>query len=359
MAVKHFPNWIRWAAPIGLAILICGIHGCRVAPTGGAGKSAKEKRIVVGFAMDTLKEERWQRDRDFFTERLHKMGAEVIVQHAYNDTAVQLRQIDYLIRRRVDVLVVVPHDASKVAAAINRAKRAGIKVVSYDRLVRNTELDLYVSFDNVKVGELMAGYLVKRVPQGKYVIINGAPTDNNCYMFNEGYKKVLNSPEHQGKIQIVYEAWTEDWRPEEAYRYIEELLRDGKRFDAVIAANDSLASAVIEVLSEWRLAGKVAVVGHDADLSGCQRIVEGTQVMTVYKPIRRLADRAAELVYALARGKTVKTSKRIFNGKHFVPYEMIEPIPIDAANMQLVINDGFHALEDVYLHVPKAKWPRK
>ncbi|HYH02857.1 MAG TPA: substrate-binding domain-containing protein [Bacillota bacterium] len=336
-----------------LALLFCliWVTGCSwwSSPPAQSGKP-----VTIGLSMATLQEERWRRDRDYFYERVKQLGAELLVQNANNDSQQQLRQVEYLLNKQVDVLVIVPHDLRQAAQAVQTAKRAGVKVISYDRLIRNTALDLYISFDNIKVGELMAEYLVNRVPSGNYVIINGAPSDNNCYMFNRGYKNILQSYFNEGQVKLVFEAWADDWRPEAAYQYIQTLLSHGRTFNAVIAANDSLASAVIEALSEWRLAGKIPVVGHDADLSGCQRIVEGTQLMTVYKPIKKLAYRAADLAFALASGKTVKTNApATFNGKHFILSEIISPVAIDQSSMDLIIKDGYHARESIYLNIRK------
>jgi D-xylose transport system substrate-binding protein len=321
--------------------------------------SAVQKPIKIGLSMATLQEERWRRDRDYFAERIQQLGGELIIQNANNNHQEQMQQVEYLLSQKIDVLVIVPHDLNQAAYAVQMAKRAGVKVISYDRLIRNADLDLYVSFDNIKVGEYMAEYLVNKVPTGNYVIINGAPTDNNCYMFNQGYKNILNNYLKDGRINVIFEAWAEDWRPEEAYQFTQTLLGKKKKFDAVIAANDSLASAVIEALSEWRLAGKVLVVGHDADLSGCQRIVEGTQLMTIYKPIKKLAYRAADLAMTLGANKEIKTNHSpTFNGKHFTPSEIITPIPIDKDNMDTIIKDGFHSKEEIYLNIPKQKWPK-
>ncbi len=318
-----------------------------------SGKNAQNiKPIKIGLAMATLQEDRWRRDRDYLKERIEQLGGELLVQNANNDQQKQLQQVEYLLSQKIDLLIIVPHDLNEAASAAQLAKKAGIKVISYDRLIRNADIDLYISFDNYKVGEFMAEYLIDKVPTGNYVIINGAPTDNNCYMFNQGYKNVLNHYLEENKIKIIFEAWAEDWRPEDAYQYIQTLLAQGKKFDGVIAANDSLASAVIEALSEWRIAGKVMVVGHDADLSGCQRIVEGTQLMTVYKPIRNLAYQAADFAMALVAEKDIKTNGQpIFNGKHFIKSEIINPIPINKENMEIVIKDGFHRKDDIYLNV--------
>jgi D-xylose transport system substrate-binding protein len=310
------------------------------------------KPVSIGFAIATLQEERWRRDRDYFQERAKQLGVKLMVKNANNDAAQQLRQVRFLISRKIDVLVIVPHDLNQAAMAVQIAKRAGVKVISYDRLIRKARLDLYLSFDNIKVGELMAEYLVNHTPSGNYVIINGGPNDNNCYLLNRGYKNILRPYIRERKIKITRETWAEDWRPEAAYQSIQTLLTQGKKFNAVIAANDALASAVIEALSEWRLAGKIPVVGHDADLSACQRIVEGTQLMTVYKPIRKLAYRAADLAFALASGKTVRTNAApTFNGKYSVPSEIISPVAIDNSSMDLIIKAGYHTKEEIYLNV--------
>jgi D-xylose transport system substrate-binding protein len=338
---------------IFLSVMI--LSGCRIIPLPVLNDN-KTRQILVGFSMATLKEERWQRDLDTFSARIKGLGARIIVQHANNDPALQVMQIEYLIKRRVDVLVIVPQDSEETAPIVQKAKKAGIKVVTYDRLIRNVKYDLYVSFDSIRSGELMAEQLIRRSPNGRYVIINGAPTDNNCFLLNKGYKKILNSPLGMD-VKVLAETWADDWRPEHAYKFIDGLLRSGTQFEAVIAANDGLASASIEALSEWRLAGKVLVTGHDADLSACQRIVEGTQTMTVYKPIRELATRAADLTIALAKGEEIYVKSSIFNGKYHIPAEIIEPIGIDSSNITVVIKDGFHDLEKVFMHVPRSEWP--
>jgi D-xylose transport system substrate-binding protein len=337
-------------------ILIMGLllTGCLWRHSSPRTRSAKLRPIKIGLAMATLQEERWRRDRDYFSERVKQLGAELLVQNANNNQEEQFRQVKHLLDKKIDVLVIVPHDLNQAASAVQLAKKSGVKVISYDRLIRNARLDLYISFDNVRVGELMAEYLVNQSPSGNYVIINGAPTDNNCYLFNQGYKNVLQPYIEEGKIRVPFETWAEDWNPDRAYKYTQNLLNRGKKFNAVIAANDSLASAVIEALSEWRLAGKVPVVGHDADLSGCQRIVEGTQLMTVYKPIRKLAYRTADLAIALASGKTLKiNAAATYNGKYMIPSEIIAPVVIDKSSIDLIIKDGYHTRESIYLNISR------
>jgi D-xylose transport system substrate-binding protein len=314
--------------------------------------------IKIGFSMGTLQEERWQRDRDIFVARAKELGADVIVQNANNDNEEQMKQVKYLIEQGIDILVIVPHDAERSGEIVQMAKKAGIKVISYDRLVKNAKADLYISFDNVKVGELMAQALLKKVPAGNYIILNGAETDNNSYMFRKGYVDTLESHVASGKIKIVSEIWAKDWAHEDAFQCVEKALEQGKVIDAIIGANDNLASAAIEALSEKRLAGKVSVVGHDADLAACQRVVEGTQLMTVYKPIDKIAKAAAEIAIKMAKGEAIAVNSTIFDGKYQIPFYMIEPIPVTIDNMKdTVIHDSFHRLEDIYINVPKSNWP--
>ena len=281
--------------------------------------------LLVGLLLDSIVVERWQRDRAIFSARAKELGAEVVVRNCNEDNTLQQEQIRELVDLGVDVLVVVPYDKDGIAEEIAQARKRDIPVIAYDRLILNAEVDLYISFDNIKVGEMMAGSLAKAVPQGSYVIINGSPLDNNSTMFNQGFHQALAAGVGEGAISIVSETWADAWRPEAAYDTISVLLGETERIDAVIAANDGLAGAVIRALAEHRLAGTVQVVGHDADLSACQRIAEGTQLITVYKPLGILAKQAAEAAVTLARGKSLQVASTIFDGKGGRPVHQAFP----------------------------------
>lgn len=243
--------------------------------------------------------------------------------------------------------------------SLSLPKKSKVPVLAYDRLIKNCNLDLYISFDNEKVGQLQASYITKLVPSGTYVYIGGAPTDNNAYMLKKGSMKVLNPLIKSGKIKLAYDQFTTDWKPEVAQTNMENALTKlENKVDAIVAANDGTAGGIIQALTEQKLAGKVPVSGQDADLAACQRIVEGTQAMTVYKPIKVIAKAAATAAVNLAQGKKVKTNLKVNNGKIDVPFLALEPIPIDKKNIySAIIQDGFHPLEDVYRNVPKKDWP--
>lgn len=334
-----------------VVILITGL-GCNKKSGGNGG-------IRIGFSMDSLQLERWQRDRDLFTAKAKELGAEVLVQSADGDDAVQVRQSENLLTQGVDVLVVVPHNGEIAASIVESAKRQKVPVLSYDRLIRNSDVDFYISFDNVKVGELQAKYLLDRAPKGNYILIGGSPTDNNAQLFRQGQMNILNPAIKSGDIKIVADQWSKDWLPSEALSHTENALTQAQnKVVAVVASNDSTAGGVVQALEEQKLAGKVLVSGQDADLAACQRIVAGTQSMTVYKPITPLATRAAEIAVALAKHQQVESNAKVNNGMKDVPSYLLEPIVVDKNNMvQTVIKDGFLKMEDVYRNVPKAQWP--
>ena len=307
---------------------------------------AAEKRPVIGLSLDTLKEERWQRDRDTFIAEAGKRGASVIVQSANSDDTRQVRDVEALISRGVDVLVIVPHNGAAMTRAVRSAQEAKIPVIAYDRLILNAPIDYYLSFDNVKVGEAQASYLAARLPAGrpaKVVRIYGAPTDNNAKLFKQGQDQILAPLIASGRVTVVHEDWALDWKPENAKRILNAALTKNREIDAVLASNDGTAGGAIQALQEDGLAGKVLVTGQDADLAACQRILRGTQAMTIYKPLKNLAALAAQVAVDVARGQRPTTPVTIPNGARDVPAIFEKIISVDRENLQAtVVADGFH-----------------
>ncbi len=354
---------MRYGRPIAFLTLVASLIsvGCicaqpDAAATGGARKPGA---IRIGFSMDTLKEERWQRDRDLFVARAQELGAEVLVQAANGDDALQTAQAENLLTQGVDVLVVAPHNAEVAASIVDSAKRQGVPVLSYDRLIRNSDVDLYISFDNVKVGEAQARYLLDRAPRGNYVLIGGSPTDNNARMFRAGQMNILQPAIDRGEIRIAADQWAREWLASEALKHTENALTQTKNdIVAVVASNDGVAGGAVQALGEQRLAGKVFVSGQDAELAALQRILGGTQSMTVYKPVARLALRAAEAAISLALGEKVAAPVTVNNGKKDVPSVLLDSITVDRNNVvDTVIKDGYLKMEDVFRNVPRTQWP--
>jgi D-xylose transport system substrate-binding protein len=318
----------------------------------GNADSGRKSAVRIGLSLDTLKEARWQKDREMFERRANELGATVEVLSANGDDTVQISDVEKLITLGVDVLVIVPHDGTAMARAVELAHKAGIPVIAYDRLIRDSDLDLYVSFDNVRVGELQARYLVDHLPQGRgrVVRIYGAKTDNNAGLFKAGQDAVLAPLVNTGAITVLHEDWAEDWKPENAKRIVNAAITaKGSRVDAVLASNDGTAGGAVQALSEEGLAGKVLVTGQDADLVALQRIAAGTQAMTIYKPLHTLAQGAAELAVKMATGKPVIARQTVNNGAIDVPSVLFDVVTVTKDNIDAtVVKDKLYRREEIF-----------
>ena len=327
----------------------------------GTKEKKVDKAIKIGLSVSDLSLERWQHDRDLFVKKAEELGAEVVVQSADGDEAKQLSQIQNMLSQEIDALVIIPINSDSLTTVVDQAKAEDIPVLAYDRLINNSEIDAYVSFDNIRVGEMQAEYLVKKLPKGKYFLMGGSPTDNNAKMFREGQMNIIQPLVDKGDIEVVGDQWAKNWDANEALKIMENALTANKnKIDAVVASNDNTAGGAIQALSGQNLDGKVVISGQDADVTGVQRIAEGTQSMTVYKPIKTIATTSAEVAVKLANGEKVEAEGSINNGKMDVPFIKLDPIMVDQENiMDTVVKDGFHSYEDVYKNVPEGERPKK
>jgi len=329
----------------------CG-GGSSKSPESTAPAAEKAKRapaIKVGLLLDDL-HERWQRDRELFVEVATDMGAETLVEVADGDQALQTQQAEKMLAAGVNALVVVAHDTENASALVEKAKARKVPVISYDRLIRNADVDLFIGFDPVRVGEMQAQYLLGRAPKGNYILIGGSPTDGNAKFLREGQMKVLEPALKSRAIRIVADGWADNWTAENAAKLTEQGLDKAKNnVAAIVASNDVTAGGAIGVLQKRGLAGKVLVSGQDAELEAARRIVEGTQSMTVYKSLRTLTRLAARSAVLMAKGEKVDTSTAVNNGKREVPTMLFDPIAVDKENIDgVLIADGFLKRDQVY-----------
>lgn len=303
-------------------------------------QTAKTKVPKIGFCMDDFNVERWYRDRDMFTEKVKELGGEVLLEVAYSDTEAQIKQIRRLIEQGVDVLVIIPtEDGTALAPVITEATKKGIRVIAYDRLITNADIDYYVSHDGEMVGALMATYMIGKRPKGVYAILSGPDADANANLFKTGQMRVLQPYISRGDITLAYDGKVGEWTEMEAMILLDGFLGNytGK-LDVVLAANDDLASGVILALNDHGRKGSVLVSGQDADLSACRQIYKGDQTMTIYKPIQQLAYEAATLAMALAKKQPLKQKfKMMANGKKDVPSLLFAPIAVDRQNMSTTV----------------------
>lgn len=338
------------------AILVCNLlAGCSTKKQNQENSQKDKDEIKIGFTIDTLVLERWIRDRDVFTAVAQELGAEVDVQNANNDLEKQKRQIRDFVEEKMDVIVIVAVDSYGLTEEVDTAREKGIKVISYDRLIQGTMTDLYITVDNESVGEEMAKVMMEKLPDGgSVVMICGPESDANSQDVAKGFEKAIK----ESQLHIVKKTNVNSWKPETGFAAVNDAIAELDEIDGVMCGNDAIAGYAIKALSEKQMAGKVVVTGQDADLEACQRIVEGTQTMTVYKPIERLAKVAAKCAVKMANGEQIvgkdigeNNVKETNDGKE-VPYWGLPPIAVTKENMDSVIIDlGFHLRDEVYLNV--------
>ena len=309
----------------------------------------------IGFSIEAMKGERWQTDLDSFQSRANQLGAEVISADADGDDNRQFEQVKDMIKAGIKVLVLLPHDTTTASRIVGAAKSANVKVISYDRLVLNSDVDLYVSFDSVEIASMQAEYLVKHAPKGNYVLIAGSPNDEGAKALHDEQMKVLQPYVDSGDIKVIADGYTKDWLPTEAYLSMLKVIESTQgNIAAVLASNDGLAGGAIQALIEHNLAGKVLVSGQDADLRAIICIAQGTQSMTVYKPVANEAAVAAEEAVRLAKGEGTRANRESNNGKVNVPAILLKPIVVTRDNIkETVVKDGFQTLKRINQALPE------
>lgn len=327
-------------------VMIAGLFtGCGSTET----SNNTEKKIKVGISLPTQREERWVLDKENFEKVAEELGVELAIQIADNDAAKQQSQCENLIAQGIDVLILAPHDGTAAANIVTMAHDAGIKVVSYDRLVMNADVDLYLTFDSLIVGEMQAEWLLSQAPKGNIVLLAGDPGDSCAVLYRQGAINVLQPKVDSGDIKLVLDQECKDWQPMEALKHVENALTVNKNdIQGILAPNDGTAGAAIQALAAQGLDGKVPVTGQDAEVDAVKRIIEGTQGITVFNDIRALGKEAMVAAIKLAKGEAIETTKVNNNGKYDVPSIEVSPVVVDKNNYkEVLVDSGFIAEEDL------------
>lgn len=327
--------------------------------------------IKIGLSMATLQEERWQKDRDIVIQKLIDLGISkdnILVQSADGDESKQVTQCENLITQGVDAILLYAQNGDACAPIVTSAHEAGIKVVAVDRIVNNCDLDFYVSFDCYYVGVRQAEYITKNgCDSGNWIMIAGSPTDPNATLIRNGQMSVIQPLIEEGKINVVLDQAADGWDPDKALLYTEQgLTANNNDIQCVFTSNDGCAGAAIEALKEQGLAGKIPVPGLDADLAACQRIVEGTQTLTVYRKLSIEDEIAAQAGFAFATGQKLEDVIKeeittTNNGQKDVPAVLLRDeenmFAVDINNMEEVVKDGWLTVEQIYENIDEADWP--
>jgi D-xylose transport system substrate-binding protein len=326
------------------------------------GNGTDGRALRIGFSMATVKEERWQRDREAFKAYCREIKAECPITVADNSSSRQANDVDNLLTQGIDVLVIAPQDATDAASMVQKAKSQGIPVISYDRLINSDQIDLYISHQVPVIGRKIAEYALEKVPSGNYVMVYGASTDNNAHIIKDEQLAVLGPAIQRGDIRIVADQFITDWKNDLALNFAENsLTKEDDNIQAFVVSNDGMAGGVIQALVRRGLAGKVLVTGQDAGLEALRNIAEGRQSMTVYKPIVPLARQAIDAAIRLAKKEELETTPFVNKAiDRSVPAILLEVTVVDRANLvDTVIKDGYAKYDDVFLNVPEAERPAR
>jgi D-xylose transport system substrate-binding protein len=323
-----------------ILVLIPLFFGCNISP------DSKKK---IGFLIRTYTIDRCAKERDYFVQRANELGVEVVIANANDNDKLQIEQGIEMIKNGVDVLVIFPVNGLTAAQIVREAKKHNVKVIAYESLIQNCSLDYFVTANNEKGGELMTEYIVKKVPKGNFILIGGDKADKNAVLIKKGQHKILDPLVKQGNIKIIYDVYA-DWTADEGYYEIMCALNlSGIKPDAIIASNDGLASGIALALSDEGLSGELPLTGLDGELAAFQRIVKGSQSVTIYKPFKKQAYVAAELAVNLSKGQKPDNIKsEIFNGLLSVPTYLVEPIVIDKTNINDLIKEGVFSEKEIF-----------
>jgi len=312
---------------------------------------ASAQDLTIGVSWSNFQEERWKTDEAAIQAKLEELGAEYISADAQSSPEKQLADIESLISRGADALIVLAQDNEAILPAVSRAQAEGIPVVGYDRLIE-AEGVFYLTFDNVEVGRLQAQAVYDVQPTGNYVFIKGSPTDPNADFLHQGQLEVLQGAIDSGDITVVGEQYTDGWLPENAQRNTEQILTaNNNEVDAVVASNDGTAGGVVAALTAQGMEG-IPVSGQDGDHAALNRVALGTQTVSVWKDARELGARAAEIAVALAQGTAPEEIEGVTtwnSGPSGLEMDaiLLEPIPITRDNLNVVIDAGWVSREVV------------
>ncbi|MBK1697383.1 D-xylose ABC transporter substrate-binding protein [Rhodovibrio salinarum] len=304
---------------------------------------AAQDDLTIGVSWSNFQEERWKRDENAMKQAIEAAGATYISTDAQSQSSKQLTDVENLIARGADALIILAWDSDAIIPAVQSARNQGIPVVGYDRLIEHPEA-FYISYDNREVGRQQALAVLNVQPTGNYVFIKGAQTDPNADILHKGQMDVMGELIETGKIKVVGEQYTDGWAPSVAQENMEQILtRTNNEVDAVVASNDGTAGGAISALASQGMAGSVPVSGQDADHAALNRIARGTQTISVFKDARELGRQAAEVAIKLAKGTAlseIPDTRQWSNGPREVEMtaRLLKPIPVTRANLDIVLH---------------------
>jgi D-xylose transport system substrate-binding protein len=352
-----------------LVIMVTSLFACK--------SKGKPK---VGLSFSDFATERWKIEADLMTKLLNDKGYDVIVQEANHDVKLQNDQIDNMVTQKVKGLIIIAEDGDAAATAVDKAAKAGVKVIAYDRLIKSSNIAAYLSFNNTEVGrqEALGVMTALGIPgsttwtkdnPAKIVLSGGSPTDNNAHLVRAGQMEVIQPFIDSGVIKVVADQWVDNWDAATAEKMMENILTGQQnKIDGVIASNDGTALGELQAMKAQGLAGKVPISGQDATADGCNSIVKGEQTVSVYKDTRLLAPKAVDMIDALIKGQAISGTQSFKladltldptkTGDVQCVFLPVQQVTKDNV-YDLIVKSGFQKYDDVYRDIPDAQRPPK
>lgn len=304
-----------------------------------------EEKIRIGFLVHDLVSDRWKSDMENFSKKITELGGEAITKNAFGDVNEQIKQGKAMVDEGVKVIAVVAQDGKALAELVDYANEKGTTIIAYDRMILNCDLPYYISFNSIKVGEMMTEYALKLKPKGNYIILNGPSTDNNALLIRKGVMNKLRKSIDTKNVNILLDKEMDSWHALSVLMAMEEFLPTNKKtIDVILAAGDDLASGALDAIKVDKVALPI-ITGQNATADACRNIMHGLQTMTVYKDFKKLSSEGALMAMKIAKGEKIVTASTTNNGKVNVPSILFDPVVIDKSNLRSVLIPAGHVKE--------------
>jgi len=310
--------------------------------------------LKVGFLYTSPDTERYVKESNYFKDHGQDLGVEVIVEHGQGDEAKQYEKALEMFDMGINALTIISVNANTAAAIVREGHRRGVKVIAYNRLIKNCDLDLYIAGDNKALGKTMVGEILKVKDHGKAIILGGDKYDRNAVEMHASIKNELQPLIDRGDIEILYETFIEDWSDTNAAFELNQYLSfTGQMPDMIFAGYDGIADACVSVLKEHGVETPVYITGQDAEMRGVRNILAGKQQMTAFHPLKKIAEQSVELIVKMLRDEKEFRKANLSitnNGQKDVPTLKVASIAVTKENLDKVLieESGFYTKEEVY-----------
>lgn len=311
-----------------------------------------KENLQFGFLFSTKATARYIKEANYFKERAEQLGAKVLIDDGEGDENLQYAKAIEMFDQGIDALVLIAINTNTAAAIIREAHSRGVKVIAYNRMIKNSEPDFYISGNNESLGKLMVDAVLQKTQTGNVVILGGDKYDKNAVELQASIDNAIAPLVKSGDLKILYKTHIEEWNDVNAeYEFEQFLSLNGTKPDIIFAGYDGIAAAAIRVLEKHELMRDVYITGQDAEVRGVKNIIAGKQLMTAFHPLKETAYKAAEITFELVNGRMPEKDdfSYINNGFADIPCIKIDSKTVTKENIdEVLIQSNFYTREELY-----------